>query len=218
MTLMRSILFAAFLCAWATFAPVAAAADPVPIDGAMQFQAIQGPDGPEEFVWEVNLHEGQELRQIDDRHAGVYYTDPGETLAFSIAAVDAHDAVGATVPTTIAVTQPNLVTLTVHHRAGNPEAGGAPFTYPITAGVGWEGGFHTVFIAVPVAEAAPTPRCTVPDLSGRTLRASRKLLHRAKCKLGAVRGERERGAHVVEQYRPTGRSLPVWTAVGVKVS
>jgi len=219
MTPMRSMFLTVFLCAWAACAPVAAATEsPPPIDGAMQFPAIQGADGPEEFVWEVNLAPDQELRQIDDQHAGVYWTDPGMTLAISISAVAAHDAIGTAVPTTLAVTQPNLVTLTVHHRDGNPAAGGAPFDYPVVSGEGWEGGFHTTFIAMPAEEAAPAPTCTVPDLSGRTLRASRKLLHRAHCKLGRVRGERNRAAHVVQQYRLAGKSLPVWTAVDVKVS
>jgi len=178
----------------------------------MQFQAIQGPDGPDEFAWEVQLNPGQELRQVDDQHAGVYYTDPGETLAFSIAAVAAHDSVGTTVPTTIAVTQPNIVTLTVHHREGS-------FLYPVSAGAGWEGGVATVTVEMPPAEqAAPLPTCTVPDLSGRTLRASRAILHRAHCKLGPVRGERSRAVHVVQQYRSAGKSLPTWTMVGVKVS
>ncbi|HEU5252076.1 MAG TPA: hypothetical protein VFU16_01965 [Solirubrobacterales bacterium] len=130
----------------------------------------------------------------------------------------AHDAAGATVPTTLSVTQPNVITLTVHHRAGNPEAGGSPFVYPITAGVGWDGGFQSHFIAMPAEQAAPPPRCTVPDLTGRTLRAARNILHRARCKLGPVRGERRRGARVVKQYRLAGKSLPDWTGVGVRVS
>ncbi len=188
-------------------------------DGSMMFQSIQGPDGAEEFSWEMNLRPDQELGQIDDRHAGVYSTDPGTTLAFSITAIAAHDSIGTTVPTTLAVTQPNVITLTVHHRAGNPAAGGAPFDYPVIAGDGWEGGFQTHQVQGPPPEVrAPAPLCTVPDLSGRTLRASRTLLHRAHCKLGRVRGERSRAAHVVQQYRLAGNSLPLWTAVDVKAS
>lgn len=228
MRAMRSVLFAVFVCAYAAFTPVGAAAEPVPLyDGAMTFQSIQGPDGPEEFVWEVNLGPAQELRQVDDQHAAVYYTDPEEHLTFSITAEPAHDAEGATVPTTIAVTQPNLLTLVVHHRDGNPTAGGDPFEYPILSGAGWDGGIQSVRIEGPPDEsqlAHPpipeplSPRCTVPDLDGRTLRASRKILHRAHCKLGRVRGERSRVAHVAEQYRLVGRSLAAWTAVDVKVS
>lgn len=199
----------------------AAAVGAVPLyDGGMTFQEIQGPDGPEEFSWEVELGDEQELRAIDDRHAAVYYTDP-EHFAFEIEATPAHDAEGATVPTTLTVTQPNIITLTVHHRS-------APFDYPVTRGTGWEGGFQSVEIEGPPDELQlahppirdvlepPSPTCVVPDLSNRTLRASRKILHRAHCKLGRVRGERRREVRVVAQYRLVGKVLTVWTAVDVK--
>lgn len=58
--------------------------------------------------------------------------------------------------------------------------------------------------------------CVVPDLAGRTLRASRKILHGAHCKLGRVRGERRREVRVVEQYRQVGKILPVWSTVDVR--
>lgn len=208
---------------------VAAAAEPPPpYDGLMSFSSIQGSDGPEEFSWAVKLYEGQELRAIDETHAAVYYTD-SEHLAFQIEAAKAHAADGANVPTTLAVTQPNLITLTVHHRVGNPAAGGAPFDYPINAGAGWEGGFQSYEIdgpplpvtsmpAVPVVAEFPTPLCTVPDLTGRTLKASRRQLRRSHCKLGEVRGERSRGARVVRQFRKPGRELPAGTEVGVKLA
>jgi hypothetical protein len=205
----------------------AGASGAVPLyDGAMTFQSIQGSDGPEEFSWEVTLHEGQYLQQLDEAHAGVFYEDGHP--AFSIEAVAAHAADGATVPTTLAVTQPNVITLTVHHRDGNPAAGGAPFDYPVVAGEGWEGGFQSVRIDGPPDESElaqppirrdqdPTPpTCVVPDLTNRTLRASRKSLHRAHCKLGRVRGERRREARVDEQYRQVGNVLPAWTAVDVR--
>jgi hypothetical protein len=230
MTAMRSVFLAVFVSACAGFAAAGAAAEPVPLyDGTMTFQSIQGPDGPEEFLWELNLGPAEELRQMDDQHAAVYYTDAEEHLAFSITAEPAH-AEGATVPTTIVVTQPNLLTLLVHHRDGNPMAGGDPFEYPILSGAGWDGGFQSVRIEGPPDEsqlARPpisgtveplSPRCVVPDLSGRTLWASRKILHRARCKLGRVRGERSRAAHVAKQYRLAGQSLAAWTAVDVKVS
>lgn len=193
--------------------------------GAMTFQSIQGPDGPEEFSWVVGLDEEQELRAIDDRHAAVYYTDP-EHLAFGIEAVAAHDAIGTTVPTTLSVTQPNVITLIVHHSAGNPAAGFGPFDYPVDAGAGWEGGFQSHEIDGPPSPVAPqvaplaepeAPRCTVPELTGRTLKASHRQLRRAHCKLGEVRGERSRGARVAKQFRPPGRSLPDGTEVGVKL-
>jgi hypothetical protein len=200
----------------------AAAESPPPYDGLMSFPYIQGPDGPEEFSWAVKLDEEQELRAIDDTHAGVYYTGADEHPTFTITAALAHAADGANVPTTLAVTQPNVITLTVHHRAGNPAAGGAPFDYPVVAGMGYEGGFqqHTVVGPPPTeqATAPPVPDvCNVPHLSGMTVKAARRQLRRSHCTLGAVWGERSRGARVVKQFRKPGRELPAGTEVGVKL-
>jgi hypothetical protein len=177
----------------------------------MDFGSLNGPEDPEEFSWEVKLGEEEELKEIDERHAGVYWEDG--TLAMQIEATAAHDADGATVPTTLMVTQPNIITLVVHHRDGS-------FVYPVTAGEGWEGGFRTepAVILMPKGEGPPPPppTCVVPDLTGRSLRASRKILHQSHCRLGAVRGEQVRTAHVVTQYRQSGRSLPLWTKVDVR--
>jgi hypothetical protein len=219
------IMFAGLLCA---FAPVAVAADEIPpYDGLMSFPAIEDPAGPEEFSWEVQLEEDEELRSIDDRRAGVYYVGEGEEfLAMPIQAQAAHDSEGKAVPTTLAVTQPNIITLTVHHRAGNPDAEGAPFDYPVTAGVGWEGGFQThegqIEQTPPPEVVAPSPGltnvvCRPPNLIGKSLKASRKLLRKLNCKLGPVRGERGKGAKVAKQYRQRGRSLPAGSEVGVKL-
>jgi len=205
------------------FAATAVAEPLPPYGGGMTFQSIQGPDGPEEYSWEVKLYEGQDLRQVDDRNAAVYYTE-SEHIAFSIQAVEAHDAIGTTVPTSLAVTQPNIITLTVRHRAGNPAAGGAPFDYPVSAGSGWEGGLQIHVVEGPPPTVAPVSlypmpvaRCIVPDLVGLTLKASRRQLRRSNCGLGEVRGERLRGARVVKQFRKAGRSLPVGAQVGVKL-
>jgi hypothetical protein len=67
----------------------------------MPFPAIQGPEGSEDYSWTVQLFEDQELVQIDDRHAEVRYDDVH--VAVRIEARAAHDAEGATVPTTLAV-------------------------------------------------------------------------------------------------------------------
>jgi hypothetical protein len=206
-----------FLVLLAVFvlAPATAAAELPPFDGGMSFQAIQGPEGPEDYSWEVKLSDEEKLKTIDEDHAGVFWEDG--TQAMTITAVAAHDAIGTSVPTTLTVTEPNVITLTVHHRAGNPAADGAPFDYPVVAGAGWEGGFQTEQIVLPPGDQPPQPpTCVVPDLTNRTLRASRKILHRAHCKLGRVRGERRREVRVVEQYRQAGKVLPVWTAVDVR--
>lgn len=181
------------------------------------FPVIHGPEDPEEYIWEVQLHEGQTLELVDDQTAVVRWENG--TVAFVIEAEPAHDATGATVPTTLAVTDPNLITLTVHHLAGNPAAGGSAFAYPISAGKGWEGGFATVRVEMPPAES-PTvnaPVCLVPSLAGKSLKASRRLLRKSHCKLGPVHGERGKGAKVAKQYRKPGRSLPAGTEVGVKL-
>jgi hypothetical protein len=117
----------------------------------MGFPMINGPADPEEFSWEVVLDEGQELESIDDQHAQVYYTE-GHHPAFGISAVAAHDADGSSVPTSLSVSGGDVITLTVHHRAGDPAKGGAPFDYPIIAGSGWEGGFQTVVVSGPPDE------------------------------------------------------------------
>ena len=180
----------------------------------MGFAAIDGPSDPEEFSWEVILGKNQELESIDDQHAAVYYTGEGHHQAFGITAVPAHDAEGSTVPTSLAVSAGNVITLTVHHRTGNPAAGGAPFVYPVEAGHGWEGGFHTEFVIGPpdeqeIREARERTarkeqealerewtnerlldRCLVPKLNGKSLRAAKKMLRDAKCLLGHVRKRR----------------------------
>jgi hypothetical protein len=206
--------------------PAAAAAEEpctARFDGLMTFPAIQGAEDPEDYCWEVKLGEEEELRQIDETHAGVFWEDG--TQAMLITATLAHDAEGSNVPTTLAVTAPNLITLTVHHRVGNPNASGAPFDYPVVAGAGWEGGFQTIHVQGPPPTeqgtkspvSPPTPTCEVPSLQGRTVPAARRALRRAACGLGPVRGERQRGARIVKQYRPVGKILPAGTEVGVKL-
>jgi hypothetical protein len=194
-----------------------------PYDGGMTFAQISGPTEPEEYSWEVQLHDEQELEQIDERHAEVYEeVDMVRHPAFGIYAQSAHDAVGSSVPTTLAVSGTNVVTLTVHHRAGNPAAGGAPFVYPITQGPGWEGGFQTHYVQMPDAEplpeelaSEPAPACVVPGLKGRSLVTDRLRVRRAGCTLGKVRGRRSRTAVVVKQDLPPGSVLPAGARVGV---
>jgi hypothetical protein len=127
-----------------------ASASPPPYDGLLSFPTIRGSSDPEEFIWQVQLGPDQELKELNDQNAGVFYE--GGHQAFGITAEPAHDANGATVPTTLAVSEGDLVTLIVHHRTGNPAAGGAPFAYPILQGAGWEGGFWTVVVTGPPDE------------------------------------------------------------------
>lgn len=125
-----------------------------PYDGIMGFPTIAIPADPEEFSWEVALGDEQKLEAIDDRHAQVYYTE-GHHPAFGISAEAAHDADGSDVLTTLGVSGENVITLTVHHRAGDPTKGEASFDYPIIAGQGWEGDYQTVIVTGPPAEKGP---------------------------------------------------------------
>ncbi len=122
-------------------------------DGSMIFQAIRGPDGPESFSWEVQLEPDQKLKSIDAHHAVVYFGNyfGNEYPAFGITAEPAHDATGASVPTTLQVIENNVIKLTVEHRQAAAE--GRPYIYPIIAGTGWEGGFQTYEVEMP----PPTP-------------------------------------------------------------
>ena len=219
-----------------------AAASGLPTYEGMWFGSIDGPSDPEEFSWEVILGEDQELELIDDQHAAVYYTGEGHHQAFGITAVPAHDAEGSTVLTSLAVSEGNVITLTVHHRAGNPAAGGAPFVYPVEVGQGWEGGFHTEFVIGPPdeqeirevreltaredrealerewAKEKPQGGCLVPRLKGKSLKASKKMLRDAECLIGNVRKLKgatgETGKIVKQSFKP-GTLLTPWTTVSV---
>lgn len=231
------------LCGLAVGSSAALASPPV-YEGSTAFPTIYGPAEPEEFSWEVTLEDEEELRQIDEKEIGVYYSSGHP--AFAIQAEPASDAVGATVPTTIQVTGENIFTLTVHHREGNPAAGGAPFVYPISAGQGWEGGFVPTEIEGPpdetelreqrereerkereereerqmAEEAAQAKRCRVPALRGATVAGARRRLLRANCRLGAVTrsgGVTRRTGRVVHQTEPAGSSLAQDARVGIKL-
>jgi hypothetical protein len=123
-------------------------------EGSMNFPAINGPSDPEDYSWQVELGANQELESIDDQHAEVYYTE-GHHRAMGISAEPVHDAHRSTVPTTLSVSAGDVITLTVHHRAGDPLSSGAPFNYPIVAGHGPEGGFAAQVVVEPFAEPQP---------------------------------------------------------------
>jgi hypothetical protein len=206
----------------ATFASAPAGATLPPFSGGTSFPAIHGPLDPEEFSWEVQLDADQGLKLIDPQHAEVFFEEGGHT-AFTIEAAKAHDVEGTAVPTNLAVTDPNVLTLTVHHHAGNPAAGGAPFVYPVIAGAGWEGGLTTIVVTLPPGEFPPTedpPLCVVPKLKGMTLKASKRRLRKAACDIGRVnrlKGADGRKGRVLSQRPKAGAVLPATSSVAVTV-
>jgi hypothetical protein len=106
---------------------------PLPVySGGLSFPTIKQASDPEEYSWQVELHPGQTLNAVDDQHAEVIFKDG--TVVAEIRAAPAHDATGAAVPSSLAISEGNIVTLTVHHRAGNPSNGGVPFAYPVSLG------------------------------------------------------------------------------------
>jgi hypothetical protein len=149
---LTATVFGLALCVITGMSPGSACADVPAYEGVMTFPAIQDPSGPEDFSWKVILAENQALEQLDDQTAIVYYV-PSHQTAFTISAEAAHDAIGTNVPTILEVTGEDIITLVVRHRAGNPNAGGAPFAYPVVAGQGWEGGFQPVIVQGPPDEA-----------------------------------------------------------------
>lgn len=120
-------------------------------DGGMIFQAIRDDSAPEEYSYQINLGEEQELRQIDPQHVGVYAAG---NLAMTISATPASDAIGTEVPTTLRISREEVLTLTVHYKAGD---NGVPFVYPVMAGTGWEGGYRTILDEMrnPLGESGP---------------------------------------------------------------
>jgi hypothetical protein len=63
----------------------------------------------------------------------------------------------------------------------------------------------------------PAPTCKVPSLTGKTLPATRQLLRRSRCRLGAVRGHRRTGDKVIKQSPRPGLSRPSGWAVNVTI-
>lgn len=60
--------------------------------------------------------------------------------------------------------------------------------------------------------------CVVPRLRGKKLKATRVVLRKAGCKLGAVTGVRAKNAKVVRQSSAPGKVLPRGAAVRVKLA
>lgn len=198
-------------------------------NGGFTWPEITSVAGFEEYPFEMGLGPGQRMEQVGERE--IVVKNEGGTRAFSITAPLAHDAEGANVPTSLVLSAPEVVTIIVHHRAGNPLTG-APFVYPIIAGAGWAGGFHTISVSLgepPSSSPSPSPspatpaptQCTVPSLHGLSLRAAKTRLRAAHCSIGDVHlgpGATEAKGKVVKQFQPAGTDLAAGAAVAVKLA
>jgi hypothetical protein len=194
-------------------------------DGGFYFPEIIGVASFEEYPFEMELGANQAMRQVDEHEIVVEYPAYG-VEAYSIDAPLAHDAEGANVPTSIVLSAPEVVTIVVHHRAGNPLTG-APFVYPIIDGAGWAGGYRTISAPLgeppapepPTPTAPPTP-CTVPALHGLSLRTAKVRLRAAHCSIGQVRlgpNATDGTGKVVKQFHPAGTGLVAGAPVAVKL-
>jgi hypothetical protein len=233
---MRKIRWAALLCALGCLLVVSSAsAGELPLYGN-SFPEITEAASPEQYAYRVEVPAGDYLEQISETLVEI--SDGGHELGIPLYADPAHDGRGYTVPTTLSATGPDEVTLTVHHLAGNPNAGWAPFSYPIQPGMGSPYGFPTIVVqmlnpnraaeeeairaANPAAEPAPPPTvdCHVPNLVGLSRREAAGKLRGAHCALGEVRIARgSSAAHgkVVRQFETSGRHLAAGSSVAIKL-
>jgi hypothetical protein len=221
-------LFASAIGGASAGAEMVSDAEPVAYTSPGSFPDIASPAAAEEYGYRLeDLAPTDTVSQVSADEI-VVFNEEGTPL-FGIHRGLAHAADGATVPTTLRLEEEDLVVLTVHHREGNPAAGGAPFAYPITGGPGWEGGFRTISGEMnepkppaPTPEPAPpapTP-CTVPSLHGLSLKSAKARLRAAHCVVGQVRlaaGATAGKGKVVKQFHPAGTQLGAGAAVAVKL-
>ncbi len=74
------------------------------------------------------------------------------------------------------------------------------------------------FTYTPAPSPPLTASCTVPKLTGKRLKVAKKLLGKAECKLGKVKGHKSRSAKVTKQSAKPGTVLTAGSKVNVKIS
>jgi len=131
-------------------------------NGVDTFQAIRSETSPDTYSWTVGLEEGQVLQLVSSEYAEVLYASGKR--AFLITAEPAHDATGATVPTSLSVSG-NVLTLKVDFHSGS-------FVYPILSGQGWETSY-----SVPVVIEGPEDEAEIRE---REEREDRERVERAR--------------------------------------
>jgi hypothetical protein len=206
--------------------------EPLPVyDGDLTFPPIAGADDPGEYSWQVSFHvPGETLQSINDQEAAVVYESG--LVGMVITAQKARDANGANVPTTLEVSEGDVITLVVHHRDGS-------YLYPVSPGGSFTAGPTTIIVgpadeaelaaakrrveeANPPAPTSPPPTisCTVPALRGLSLRGAKLRLRAAHCGIGQVHlagGATASGGKVLKQFHFAGAELPAGTPVAVKL-
>jgi hypothetical protein len=154
-------------------------------------------------------------------------------IGLVITAEKAHDGYGTNVPTTLEVSEGDVLTLVVHHRE-------SAFVYPVTPGEAMLRITDPTIVTGPLDEAQlaaakrrieeanppastsprPTIVCRVPALRGLSLRGAKLRLRAAHCGVGQVHlaGDAAVGTgKVVKQFHAGGTELPAGTSVAVKL-
>jgi hypothetical protein len=93
-------------------------------------------------------------------------------------------------------------------------AGSVPISVTTIAGTATSSQQFTYVAPTP----APAPTCTVPKLKGKSLKASKKKIKGADCKVGKVtkkKGAKTKTGKVVGQNKKTGTVLPAGTVIKV---
>jgi hypothetical protein len=229
------------LLLWAVGTVVAvspAAAEPggetLPVYGGTQFPVIHSAADPEAYSWRVELGPTQTLRAVSETEAVVEY--PDGTTAFTITADKAHDFEGTEVPTTLEVSEGDVITVVVHHREGS-------YVYPVSPGEPWIVISEGTIVTDPLPEGllreterviieanppAVIPRmpipaaasCKVPALDDLSLKVAKARLRAAHCSVGEVHlaaGATAGKGKVVKQFRAVGTELGAGAPVAVKI-
>jgi beta-lactam-binding protein with PASTA domain len=68
-----------------------------------------------------------------------------------------------------------------------------------------------------IADRFTYKACVVPKPKGKSLKADRKELEKAGCKLGRIRGEKSKSAKVKQQSPKPGKALAPGSKVNVKL-
>ncbi len=126
--------------------------------------------------------------------------------------VDSDSRITAIAPAAAGAGAVSVSVTTVAGTAGSPQQ----FTYTAPASPSPAPGPSPV--PGPSPTPTPSPTCIIPKLTGKTLKASRKKIAAADCKVGTVtrrKGAKARSGKVVGQSKKPGTVVPAGTVVKV---